>query len=113
MTTVSLPTDKAPAAKATPVYVTGNLDAGSISTFRKALKTSTLKRFLVAIFRILVPRRLSIEEKAELAARKRLKLALEAKYRQLDNEARHYADTISRTLANQGVAAIEIGRAHV
>jgi DNA segregation ATPase FtsK/SpoIIIE-like protein len=67
-------------------------------------------RVLTFPFRLmgkLLPRRLSAEEKAELAAQRRLKKALEAKHNQLDREARHYADTISRTLANHGVAAIE------
>lgn len=63
--------------------------------------------WILRLLAIFLPRRLTPEEKAERAARLRLKKALEAKYAQLDQEARHYADTISRTLANHGVAAIE------
>ena len=70
---------------------------------RPARRPGLLRILLSMLF----PRRMSPEEKAEQAARLRLKKALDAKYRQLDQEARHYADTISRTLANHGVAAVE------
>lgn len=70
-------------------------------------KPGGIVKLLRVLPRLLVPRRLTPEEKSELEARAKLKKALEAKHRQLDQEARHYADTISRTLANHGVAAIE------
>jgi DNA segregation ATPase FtsK/SpoIIIE-like protein len=62
---------------------------------------------LMRILRLFFPRPLTAEEKLEQQARQRLKRALDAKWTQLDREACHYADTISRTLANYGVAAID------
>jgi DNA segregation ATPase FtsK/SpoIIIE-like protein len=62
---------------------------------------------LAWIVRWLFPRRLTPAEKAEMEARRKLQKATEAKLDQLEREANHYADTISRTLANHGVASIE------
>ena len=79
----------------------------SPAALRRALRPNPLARFLVGLFRFFVPRRLTPAELAELAARKRSLRALKAKIKQLDDEAKHYANTISRTLANHGVASIE------
>ena len=53
------------------------------------------------------PRRSTPAERVEEQERRKLKRAMDAKWAQLDREACHYAETISRTLANHGVASIE------